>query len=817
MAFQLAEGYVDVPVRHGALDRGLSTAEKKIRTFSTNARNIFMASGAMAATLGAGLGYAAKGAMDLNEALAQIEKVTDKETMEGLRQPIREMAEEIPLTHVQLTQLAEDAGRLGVEGSARIEQFVRTAAKMGTATTVETEKAGTNFARLANALRVPIEEAENMGSSINELSNNVAATSREIVGSMMRAAPAAGQLEMKFSDVAAMSSTLVAAGMQVSRSGTRMNRMFAELAEKTDVAAKHLGITTDEFRQMLDDNPTKAIMRLAQSLTSIESKSMRLKKANELVGATGGKVLSTLSSNYRELSSNLDLASSSYSEATSLNREFNIQSKTTSTQLTLLRNKFENVRQSIGRELLPKINSLAGGLGGIMDGINGYLESHPRFTAAVGNIGTTMLVAAGGVAALTGAVWGLTTAVGVLGGPVTIAIGAIAGLSAAGAGMYSMFSDNERVMQLQVRQADALSKRYEELVRQTDRTTAEEVELERATQKLKELFPEYADEIDGTKKSLEELDEAQRGFWGGGAGRSIREEELRKREEQLKHDIPAVKANMEKTRKLMERYYDKYKEMGGEGGKGEVYLERANRIRKMLIDRKKHVQALQKELQGVKKEREKIAQAEAEAAAPELPEGLKDYKSPAEKDKEKTKERSAEEVALSKRQARIERGLMEELALTEAKLSEKKHAVEMAHIDQWFSRKKSAIENAYEDEKKREEKLSKLRELKRKKEKAARKEGEREIQQMREAGIKRLSAFTMKHGIREKRTPNTATRDTAVAQKDTEAQVVSAVDSLRRWFSDWERHLAQMAENTKVMASSAESGRTPGGAKGGLN
>ena len=66
------------------------------------------------------------------------------------------MAKNIPVATKQLGNVAEIAGRLGIQGADNIQSFTRTVSKMGVATDISAEQAAQDFARLSNALGTPV-------------------------------------------------------------------------------------------------------------------------------------------------------------------------------------------------------------------------------------------------------------------------------------------------------------------------------------------------------------------------------------------------------------------------------------------------------------------------------------------------------------------------------------------------------------------------------------------------------------------------------------------------------------------------------------
>ena len=147
------------------------------------------------------------------------EKGMTKEEMLAMGDAIELMAQRIPLARKELVEIAATAGRLGIQGRDNILNFTEVVAMMATATVLSADEAANALARVSNAFQLPIANVEYLGSIINELSNTTASNSREIVKSIENVGASGKMMGIPIDAVAAMSATLIAAGMSSERSG----------------------------------------------------------------------------------------------------------------------------------------------------------------------------------------------------------------------------------------------------------------------------------------------------------------------------------------------------------------------------------------------------------------------------------------------------------------------------------------------------------------------------------------------------------------------------------------------------------------------
>ncbi|MFC7202854.1 phage tail tape measure protein [Haloferax namakaokahaiae] len=357
-----------------------------------------VAGGAIAAVSAVMAGEAVDSARKWEAALADVERVTSEATADELHDSLLELGSDLAIPTRQLSGIAEAAGRLGVEGSESIEKFAETVGMISVSTDLAADQAASDFARLANAMNVPIEEIENMSSAVNTLSNDTASSASEIVGSMSRAAPAAGALGAKFEDVAAMAATLVASGMQVERSGTRLNEVFSRLSERSAEVAQATGMTASEFQRLVEDDPTQALFKYLEHLRSIESTTQQVTEANELFGRSGGKAVLALATNFDSLERSVQSSEQAYREATSVQEEYAAQADTLNAELQELQNGAFEFAVTTGDQMLPAVKATVGGLGDLTDQLN---DANNATDGLLGQVGLTSVffTSAGGAIA----------------------------------------------------------------------------------------------------------------------------------------------------------------------------------------------------------------------------------------------------------------------------------------------------------------------------------------------------------------------------------------------------------------------------------
>jgi len=310
-------------------------------------------------------------AIDFERAMVEVQKTTglSSEAIKDLSGRVRELALQSPTSAVELANLASEAGRAGIaidkilsgniEGAIDdIIEFTRVVDMMVVSTTLSGEEASKAFGRfLAVFQDLPIENLENLGSAINELGQAASVNEQEIVGAMMRIAPAGNALGMTSQEVAALATTIVQLSESTSRGATRVRNALEQMAFKFDKAAQLMGTSAEELKDRLDENALAVFQDLLVELGRIESGVDRMRVSSETFGTTGSNAVMRLAESYPELVKYLAISNNAFEKGTSLQVEFNRAINSTKELLNIARNYFFEIGKTIASDVLPVFNN----------------------------------------------------------------------------------------------------------------------------------------------------------------------------------------------------------------------------------------------------------------------------------------------------------------------------------------------------------------------------------------------------------------------------------------------------------------------------
>lgn len=314
----------------------------------------------------------AKTAIAYDDALIRVKKTTELTEQQlgrlnkrsgTLNARLQNLAKTIATPLVQLAELAERAGQLGVRGVDNLMAYVRVAEIIGKTTDIEADEALSAFGRLARGMGVKAGQAGDfivkLATTVNELENTTTASASTIVDAMQNMISAASGLGQEAApSVVAFAATLYDLGVPARVAGTMYNRMAQYVASNTEKIASLLGTTVQEVRRQFDEDFTGSLVNFMQALSEVESRTARMQIAQEIFGKRAGRGVTLLSENLDELIKNLETAREEFHHGDSLIREYNEAMKSTQSQLGILRNNLQVAAATLGQTFLPIINKV---------------------------------------------------------------------------------------------------------------------------------------------------------------------------------------------------------------------------------------------------------------------------------------------------------------------------------------------------------------------------------------------------------------------------------------------------------------------------
>jgi len=332
---------------------------------------VIAAVGGTAAAVTAGavaFGVGTSKAISFEEQMLGVRKTTNLTDAEITRlgSDLLDLSGQLGIARAELARIAETAGQLGIQGRENITAFTEVVGKISAVTELTADEAGKQIARIANIFDVPIDQANKLGSVLNALSNTTTAQSGQIAGALRRAGAAGDDLGLVTAEVAALGATLVDSGLRAERAGTQLRNIFTMLRTESESVSDVLGVTTEEWTQMLEEDALGALRQYLGALGEVP-KQLRTVKIEETFGRENLQAVQSLVSQISLLETNLGTANEAFREGTSLNDEYEKTLGAVSRQWDRLVQNLEAAAIEMSKSVLPALTDTLSALNSVLD------------------------------------------------------------------------------------------------------------------------------------------------------------------------------------------------------------------------------------------------------------------------------------------------------------------------------------------------------------------------------------------------------------------------------------------------------------------
>lgn len=396
----------------GHVDNSLAQAVKLANTqigsvangASKFAENIAKGAVAAAGGVAAGVVNTTKEAVAFESEMLDVTKyvsgLTDdngkvvKENYDEMSKGILDLSTQIPYTAEELTRLAAAAGQSGkdMEDLLGKEQFLKDVAEMGTAMDISADQAGDWAAKWEVAFDTDHEGVMKLADQINYLGAHYATTAAEIAQTVNDTGSLGMIAGMDTDQTAALSTALLAMGVNSNTVATSIRRMYTNLTmgSKATKAQKEafeeLGFSATQFAkdmQKVDANgkslAPEALKRLFTAIGQ-QDEDKQVGYLKTLLGQWAIESGAKLTGNLKLFVDTLDDVSDASKYTGSMYKEFMLKCETSESVLEMLSNAWRAVRIEVGNNFLPILKDVAGfGL----DKLNDFRAALPDITARV--------------------------------------------------------------------------------------------------------------------------------------------------------------------------------------------------------------------------------------------------------------------------------------------------------------------------------------------------------------------------------------------------------------------------------------------------
>ena len=355
-----------------------------------NYRNDFKSSIMDKVALGTSVALPMKLAIDFESSMADVNKVVDfasTEEAKAFEQSILKMTRSIPINASGLAEIVAAGGQLGITKDKLLD-FTQVTAKMSTAFDMSTAEAGESSATLMNIFGLSVSGVSDLGDALNHLSDNSASKAKDLVNVLARVGGNSKLLKITAEQTASLASAFLAMGKPAEVTGTAINAIFQKLGtadkqgKKFQDALEQMGLSTQELKENISENAEGAIVDFLKRIQSIEDDE-KLGLLSDMFGAEYADDVALLTVGLDNYTSAIGHLADKTKYAGSMNREFEVRSKTTANSMVLFKNGISEIGINIGSVLLPAFNSILKPLIGMTNSLADATTQYPVLTKVV--------------------------------------------------------------------------------------------------------------------------------------------------------------------------------------------------------------------------------------------------------------------------------------------------------------------------------------------------------------------------------------------------------------------------------------------------
>ncbi len=354
-------------------------------------------------------------AIQLERQVYEFNKVVgaSEEELSKYTEAFMKMSSQIPIATDEIFALSASLSQMGIPKEQLIE-FTEMVSKAAFAFDMLPEEAGKAFGEIKNAFAIPtIEALQDVGDTVNYLSNTMGAAAKDIIDILKRVGATAKAFGIEAKYAAVFGAVIKEAGISSEETATS----FRTLLTRTQAMDKGflnvlsaIGMTKDEFMKLKQQNPSEALIKVFDAVKKLDStKQTQLLK--EWVGLEHVGKIQILINNLDRLKEKIKEVQTG-AQAGSMQQEFEALTKSTAAQLQLLWNNIKNIASLIGSVFLPPLNMMIQAFSAVLSPIATFINHHKTLASVI-------LLPIGAFGILTLVIGGLLGTIGLLGMGIT--------------------------------------------------------------------------------------------------------------------------------------------------------------------------------------------------------------------------------------------------------------------------------------------------------------------------------------------------------------------------------------------------------------
>lgn len=379
--------------------------------------------GVVSAALLGVAGYAIKVGADFESAFTNVERTLEPGTkkVEELRTELVNLSLQIPLTFQEISAIATLGNQLGV-ASNEVAGFTETVAKFSSISGVSVEQTATAFGRFRNLLGVPIENFENLASSIALVGVNSAANEAQIISVATEISGVAGAAGLGAQEVVGLAGALASLAIAPEQARGVLQQVFERINIAVGKSGEELtnfsiitGIAEEKLASLVRSGSGGEVFgAFLEGIAELDN--VQVSQALDALGLAGIRTNSVIS----KLTGDLGLYNSTQKDAlegflsgAELNRQYSLTVQDLNSQWVIFINGINALIDSVTGGAVPGIARLVQIVNDAIFAFKGFLENDFNrrvflavgiiiaLTGVIGAVASVALIARGAMLAYT--------------------------------------------------------------------------------------------------------------------------------------------------------------------------------------------------------------------------------------------------------------------------------------------------------------------------------------------------------------------------------------------------------------------------------
>lgn len=318
------------------------------------------------------------------------DKNTNNKMIMEVGQELKKLSREIPLSAVELVEIATSGGRLGLSKD-KIIQFTEAVGKMAVNFGMTGEEIGSAAATLFHIYGIGADKMEELGDTLNHLASNTTVEAKDMMLAMTVVGGAAKQFGLNVHQTAGLVNTFISLGKQPKKAASVISDTLIKLqtARKQGPefigTLEEIGIDIDELEENIKKDPEGALLKVFEALENV-GEHERPDIILRLFGSGSQDDIALIVANLKRYQEVRKLLADEKKREKSLEEEHKDRVSTTAKQLQLLKNSMAEAGMNLGSVVLPTLNLISGFLRSITTGIAWFAETCPILTTGIMSI-----------------------------------------------------------------------------------------------------------------------------------------------------------------------------------------------------------------------------------------------------------------------------------------------------------------------------------------------------------------------------------------------------------------------------------------------